>query len=535
MEHERFKVQGLKKARICNRRMFFFNKNSGKEKSWCIIVLAGICALVSCTKKEEVYNDQIRIELPADGTVLQKILDSLYFYAKGTYLWHDALPGYEALNPRQYAKEGTDMEALRMALSGITSLAVNPATQQPYEYRQGYSRPLYSYIAEGNIFKGTMAAVTVDGQGNDMGIGTSIINGNDVYISYVETGSPAFDAGIARGMMITGIDGLYVPLNSNNIAAALAQEQVGLNLKKQDGSGFHVNLQKKQYEASPVLKAAVLQAGAEKTGYVAIARFSNLVNAREYLDGAFDQFASKNITSMIVDLRYNNGGYVETAEYMANLLAPAAADGKVMYEEHYNDLLQKEKASLVLATIPYLDNNGQQVYINGRLATYADVDFSVSGNTFHFSKKGALSSIKKIIFIVSSVTASASELLINSLKPYVDVQLVGSQTYGKPVGTFGIGINKYTLYLAQFRIVNAAGSGDYYNGLPVDVNAVDDVTKDFGDVEENCLSKAMTSLHNSANLQLSTFNKADNLQIEKYEVPSSNSTRYMIENRLHIK
>ena len=141
-------------------------------------------------------------------------------------------------------------------------------------------------------------------------------------------------------------------------------------------------------------------------------------------------------------------------------------NGKVVYAEHFNDLLQQEQAP-ILKSIPYLDNDGKPVYINGRPATYADVDFSVAGNTYSFSKKGALTGIRSIVFIVSSATASASELLINGFKPYVDVKLVGSKTYGKPVGYFGIGIDVYSAYLSSFRILNADNKGDYLMAFPL--------------------------------------------------------------------
>jgi C-terminal processing protease CtpA/Prc len=174
-------------------------------------------------------------------------------------------------------------------------------------------------------------------------------------------------------------------------------------------------------------------------------------------------------------------------------MAPANIETRPMYIEKFNTLMQQRKAP-ILKTIPYIDHNGQPVYIDGRKASYADIDFSEMGNTHYFSGTGTLTGIEKIAFIVSGATASASELLINSMKAYVQIRLVGSTTYGKPVGFFGIGIDRYTLYLSQFSIRNARNEGDYYEGFQPDIQAWDDVTRDFGDENENCLAAAVADI-----------------------------------------
>ncbi|MCW3467015.1 S41 family peptidase [Chitinophaga nivalis] len=458
-----------------------------------VYVLMLLILFFTACKKE----DQPGPPAPAEGTRLQLSLDSLYLYAKETYLWYEALPDYHQFNPRSYAGSGSDLSDLRRELNALTALAINPQTQKPYEYRSGDDRPLYSYLAAGNIITGRRAAVDMEGTGNDMGLGLSLLTENSVYVSYVEAGSPAAEAGIKRGMRVTAIDGVQVPLNNNIIQELLAGTALGIHLQKQSGESFHVTLHPKVYHAAPVFKSAILAAGGRKVGYVALARFSALLRAKTSIEAVFNQFANEGVNSLIVDLRYNNGGYVETAEYVANLMAPPAIHGAVMYEEHYNTLLQQGKAP-ILQSIPYLDNNHQPVYINGRKATYADVDFSVARNTYRFAKKGSFPGSRSIVFIVSGITASASELLINSFKPYADVKLVGSKTYGKPVGYFGIGIDVFTVHLSQFRILNAEKKGDYYEGMPVDFPGADDVTKDFGDPEESCLAKALSYINGAA-------------------------------------
>jgi hypothetical protein len=431
------------------------------------------------------------------GSRLELSLDSLYLYAKETYLWYQQLPEYAAFSPRQYAAaNGDGLASLTTELRAITAYAINPQTKSTYEFREGHPNPLYSFIAHGNVITGEQAVVDIDGQGDDLGMGLGIVNDTAVFVSYVERGSPAAEAGIGRGMQLTHVNGDPVQVDATAINNLLGSPLLTLRFQSQDGNTIEKTLASQTYHASPVLASSLIETETGTVGYVALARFSKLSLARDELDVVFARFAGNRTTKLVIDLRYNAGGYVQTAEYIADLIAPAAINGAVMYSEHFNDLLQQGRAP-ILQAVPYLDENRQPVYVNGRKATYADVDYSVSGNTYRFSKKGSLSGIKSIVFIVSGRTASASELLINCFKPYIDVKLVGSTTYGKPVGFFGIGIGAYTAYLSQFHILNAAGQGDYYEGMPCDMPATDDIRYNFGDTGEGCLAQSLTYLRNT--------------------------------------
>jgi hypothetical protein len=156
-----------------------------------------------------------------------------------------------------------------------------------------------------------------------------------------------------------------------------------------------------------------------------------------------------------VDLRYNGGGYVSVQNLLANYLVPASGNNEVMLTEEFND------------------------------------KYTSYNVTEHFTKKGSLS-LYRLFFIVSQNTASASELLINSLKPYMDVQLVGpSHTHGKPVGFYPIPVYDWYIFPVSFRTVNKNGEGNYFNGLSLDHQIVDGLDKDWGDVGEGCLSSVL--------------------------------------------
>ncbi|MRG48722.1 hypothetical protein GFS24_26660 [Chitinophaga sp. SYP-B3965] len=445
----------------------------------------------------------------ATGTRLQLSLDSLYLYAKETYLWYDALPDYATFNPRGYAGSD-DMTSLQNELFKISQYKINPATTKPYEYNTSSpSRPKYSFVETGNAAQGIKGTVDLDGQGNDFGLGlvvaTSGVN-RYVFVRFVEKGSSAANAGITRGCRIVNMNGSPVSTDVNTINGILnAGGSMSLTLQKaapESATSFTANLTSGAYTNDPVIYKVLSASGANVTGYLNLARFSQLANVQPGLDKAFQAFSAAGVNNLVVDLRYNGGGYVATFEYLANLIAPASLTGQVMYKETFNTLLQTGKAP-ILAAIPLLDASGKQRTGNGgKLLTYADVDYSTAGNTYKFSKKGNLGTIKNVVFIVSGNTASASELTINSLRAYpnnMTVKLVGSaSTYGKPVGFFGIGIDKFTVYMSQFTSVNAKDQGEYYAGFTVDISSTDDIQRDFGDPVEDGLSKALAFINTSA-------------------------------------
>ncbi|WP_236392540.1 S41 family peptidase [Chitinophaga filiformis] len=427
---------------------------------------------------------------PAEGSREQLTTDSLYLYAKQIYLWYDALPAVDVFKPRQYATGGNVLSNYQRELYAITQFKTNPLTGEAYEYSGVPGHPKYSFITEESLSGGRKGAIDLNDKGDDLGLGLSA-SGNEVRIRIVYPASPAAKAGLTRGMKVLSING--TPVNASSgafIEAALDNPTVTMAVEKTPGVPEVVNLTKSQYTSSAVLKTATLTAGTQKVGYIAYGRFSAKTVTKAAIDQAFAKFVTDGVTSLIVDLRYNGGGYTESAEYLANQIAPNSLDGKVMYIEYFNDLLQKGQAPILKEQL-YRNSAGEPVMWNGHWATYADLDYTVAGNTFKFTSDGSLNSVKQVVFIVSGNTASASELVINSLKPYMPVKLVGSKTYGKPVGFFGIKIDKYTVYLSNFYMQNANGDGDYFHGMDVDIPAEDDVRNDFGDPGETCVMSAL--------------------------------------------
>jgi len=194
--------------------------------------------------------------------------------------------------------------------------------------------------------------------------------------------------------------------------------------------------------------------------------------SRNELAQAFTYFQAQGIDELVIDLRYNPGGSVETEDTLSNLIAPTAANNQTMYQYIFNSTLQ----------------NNQHQLIRKKLG-YGDI-FTPAENTVKFEKAGALN-LPRVFFIVTGNTASASELLINNLKPYMEVKLIGDTTYGKPVGFFPIPIFNYDIYPISFKTVNSAGNADYYTGFAPDNLSSDGVNKNWGDITEPSLAAAL--------------------------------------------
>ena len=448
------------------------------KKNLYLFIIISAAIISSCKKETHTAN-------PVD-----LIKDSVYYFAKEDYLWFNQLPTYSAFNPRGFTSS-SDISALQTELNALSQYAINPATNLPYEYdKYSPGDAKYSFIDGGTV------SAELNGTKGDYGLNVEYYKYvNDLRIEYVYPGSPADLAGVKRGYQIlsinnsTSIDydgtgyGSGVNLTFVN-NAIFNSTMVTLKLQKPDSTTISVSLNTASYSVNPVLKDTTYTTGnGHKVGYIVFNTFVSDAVADKYLDPAFAGFAAQGVTDLVVDLRYNGGGYTSTAEHLDNLIVPASKTGSLMYSLMFNSNLQTDKDPLISRNLGFQPG-----------------DFTTANNQVMFAKSGTLA-VNRVFFIVSGQTASASELTINNLRPEMDVQFIGDTTYGKPVGFFAININKYQLYTPEFSTVNSANQGGYYAGfIPgtvtyPGVQDYDDVSKDFGDPAESLLAHALAYIN----------------------------------------
>jgi carboxyl-terminal processing protease len=457
------------------------------RKGFYFLLMAVTAVVASCKKEKKSNGDGPSKE----GTTLDLVRDSVFLYAKEAYYWYDGLPSYSAFNPRSFTGS-SDLAALGKEIDAISQYKINTATGFPFEYSAsspGSSK--YSFIDEGQV------STQLNGTNSNLGFAPFYNDVNDLRIKYVYPGSPADLAGVKRGYKILTINGNSTLSYDNGgtntqfvIKAYTSTGSIAMKLQKPDQTTIDVTFNAASYTTNPVLIYKTINAGNGKiVGYLVFNSFTSDANADPKLDAAFNYFQAQGITDLVVDLRYNGGGFTSTAEYLSNLIVPAAKTGTTMYSYYFNDILVNNKETL-LANQVRRDSKTNQLY------NYAQFDYTVAGNTVKFAKKGSLN-ISRVFFIVTGSTASASELTINNLIPHLDVKLIGGTTYGKPVGFFDIDINKYQMYIPEFETKNSTGQGGYYTGMTPGsatypgVKDFDDATKDFGDTTEVLLHHAI--------------------------------------------
>jgi len=429
--------------------------------------------------------------------------DSIFLYSKELYYWNTSLPTYESFKPRNYSSNESELFA-------ITQFSVNPETGKPYEYVSNTATsPKYSFFDYGTTGKTSSLKADVNGTENDFGFSanyniTTSTSTSDLRVKYVYPNSSASQQGLTRGCKITAVNERTNLFNTSatvdflNDALFGTAASVRLTFIDLTGAVKNVTVSKSTYTVNPILFTNVYTVGTKKVGYIVFNSFTN--NASTAISNVFSNFAMQGVTEVIVDLRYNGGGYVSTATQIINILSPAAQTGNTMFSTYYNSYLQNlttaQRKASVLAHQPLLDDAGKlQTYtegVNGKYATYADLDYSTASpdNVEKFAKSGSLN-LSRVYFIVTGSTASASELTVNCLKPVMDVKLIGKTTYGKPVGFFPITIDKVDMYIPEFETKNQVGSGGYYSGLTVDKDAYEDLTKAWGDESETLLAYAL--------------------------------------------
>ena len=421
---------------------------------------------------------------PVERTEAQLIKDDIYKYYKLYSLWDKSIPDYTK-DPSQFTDKYGSADLVLDALKKMTP--AHAAYPSGVFDRFSYMLGLDGYNT-GTAASSRLKMDTNDGYGIYVQLGTEDEKTAYPIIYFVEGGSPAQKAGFKRSDFITAVNGdsdysIAVTCTAsgctindasardkmmNKLNAALDASTLKLQVKHQDGTTTTKDLTYANgYTIDPIYKDSVYTYNGNSVGYLALSSFEEIENNnvnQQNVDAAFDKFQSQQIKSLIVDLRYNGGGYVDASAYVADKIGGAITKGKLMLKYEVNDYIK---------ATPSINK------------MFQDTKFEGKSNL----------NLNKVYFLVSDRTASAAEMLINVLKPYLQVQIIasGTRTYGKPVGFFEQVVqNKVSFWPVSFLLKNSADFSDYWDGfVPDKSNITDYVFVDVGDKKETMLATAL--------------------------------------------
>ncbi len=304
-------------------------------------------------------------------------------------------------------------------------------------------------------------------------------------VSYIKKNSPASAVDLKRGDRITEINNIAFTVNN-------FREVLGLTGSPHSISYSRYSTEANQYLSKPSISLTPIQLSEnpnfldtiytinnEKIGYFVYHFFSpdagdGSRSFNDQTDAVFSKFKAAGIKHLIIDFRYNGGGFVSSAVNLASLIGPGVKSTDIFSKTKYNSFLMKEIPELSDVKTNFLAKNQNLGNI-------------LAGN--------------RVYILTSNRTASASELIINGLKPYMDVFLIGNTTTGKNVGSIPFQDeanpeNKYGILPIVTQSFNSLDQSDYTTGFKANVEALEsaELLLPLGDVKEHLLRKAIAQI-----------------------------------------
>lgn len=358
-----------------------------------------------------------------------------------------------------------------------------------------YSWIVDDYIALEQLFSGIVTS-------NGMEFGLRFIPGSSTdvfgYVRYILPNTSAESQGLKRGDVFYAIDG--TPLTESNFSSLLSADTYSIGLATYDNNGTpetsddtvilgteSISLTKMPYTKNPVFKTEIIDVGGENVGYLMYNGFTADFDSQ--LNAAFGNFLSNNVQHLVLDLRYNPGGSVNTSILLSSMIT-GQFTGEIYSTEQWNSELQAA-----------FTNENPEFLIN----RFTDNDDGTSLNSLNLSK---------VYILTTKSSASASELVINSLDPYINVVHIGTTTTGKYQASITLydsdgfereGANPNHTYAMQplvLKSINAAGNTDYDDGLFPDITLAEDIGNlgVLGDVNEPLFAVAIADILSSGRI-----------------------------------
>ena len=325
--------------------------------------------------------------------------------------------------------------------------------------------------------------------GVDFGLKFKLGSQTEIYgwVRYILPNSDASTKNIQRGDVFYAVNS--IPLTISNYKSLLENFSYTLNMANYNNglitpNNTSVSLTKTDYQENPVYISNVIVSGNKKIGYLMYNGFYSSFESQ--LNQVFAQFLSQGVTHLVLDLRYNSGGSVATATRLASMIT-GQFNGQLFAKQQWNQKVEN-----------FYNQNNPELLRNKFTTTL--------GNSSTISSLN----LNKVYILTSKSSASASELLINGLKPYINVIQIGTVTTGKNVGSITLydsqnlvsknGANpshKYAMQPIVLKIVNRDGFGEYENGLIPTLEQAENLANlgVIGNVLEPLLSTAINYIN----------------------------------------
>lgn len=347
-----------------------------------------------------------------------------------------------------------------------------------------------------------------------------------MYISYVSPKSPADLAGIKRGDLVNAInDQVITTENYRTVLKGYSQNNtVKLTFVEKDGKKAieSKTITRAIVKDNPVYMTKTFNINGKKVGYLVYNSFRSSYN--DELNTAFKTLKEKGIQELILDLRLNRGGSVSTCTYLASMICKEA-NTDVFAELKFNSKHSRE--------------NGKYFFTD-KLHVYNE-----KGERTGTENINRLSGLSKIYVLASNNTASASEMIINGLRPFIKVDIIGTKTAGKNVGSITLYDSPESQYTSQkgankshknamqpivFQIYNKLGESDYIKGFEPDTKVEEwkhwRNILPFGDENETLLKVALNKIKGVSARKQSSY-LSNNSELIDYDIDNNKFSKEM--------
>jgi len=461
-----------------------------------LIVLFISVFAVSCDDEEK---DQLKLN--------SYINEWVYVNMEAYYYWNKELPVFRKTNesPENYFESlineedrfsafFDDYEALMNRLNGVS----------PSEVGFDYS-----------LFRGSATDNSV----------VAVVN-------YTKANTHAQQLGIKRGDVINRINGTHLTMeNYQQTLAAMsdATTSVKLGFASYSGSAYvdgqELTVNKStNYVENPILLDTIFTVNSKKIAYLVYNFFTGDPGdqSQRYdleLNNIMGRFSTENINELVIDLRYNSGGMMSSAIRLGSMLVPGLSNDKVFSYTEYNDNL----------TEYFNSEDYKKKYSDNPFTEYFVTAMNVNTQTRPIHNIS--NHINRIYFLTGRSTASASEMVINGLKPYLPCYLIGETTTGKNVGSIVINDednskNKSAFMPIVLKYFNKDRKSDFTFGFQPDFELRDDFDYQLGDTREALLARAIAEITGKQAIRIVSTSRA---LVLKEQLPSRKQSMLIVE------